>query len=215
MKQKLKIAIYILAVISTISCNNGESKENTTIVNIDNVKPIHKKGIVVNEDEPQIVALKFYEWYLKDIYLKKFVESPDIVLTKDSIYVLDATNHKKFIETCGYVSEKFYENELAIFKDCEDKLRLVKWKDVEESGAVNPAEYVTGNECEFTHYMIWTNGQGESINKAEIEKFTTKADKSLVVLKLSDSLYGGFSKSRVSMVKENGKWKISKIDATF
>jgi len=213
---KLRITIYILVVISTISCNQGESKENTTIeLNIDNVKPIHKKGIAENEDEPQIVALKFYKWYLKDIYLKKFVESPDIVLTKDSIYVLDATNHKKFLETSGYFSEKFYENERIIFKDCEDKLRLVKWKDVEESGAVNPAEYVTGNECVFTHYMVWTNGQGESINKAEIEKFTTKADKSLVVLKLSDSLYGGFSKSRVSMVKENGKWKISKIDATF
>ncbi|KAF2509105.1 hypothetical protein [Flavobacterium foetidum] len=213
MKQKCAICALLFFVIS-ISCKKEDSKTESknqigTERKFDNKKTDF-------ENEPQNVALAFYNWYLKDIYLKKFVESPDVVLSKDSIYVLDVSEHKKFLKTSGYFSSKFYENEKLSFKDCEDKLRTVSWKQVEESGAVNPAEYVEGNECAFTHYMIWTNGQGETLNKAEIEKYSVKANTAVVVLKVSDSLEGGFySRPHVSMVKENGKWKISKIEVTF
>lgn len=197
-------------LITIVSCKKDKIEQLNKIekhIELEN----NKKPIDINS--PQNIAVNFYKWYLKDIYLKKFVESPNVVLSKDSIYVLDATEHKKFLETSGYFSSKFYENEIGGFKDCENKLRLVKWKDVEESGAVNPAEYVEGNECVFTHYMIWTNGQGEPVNKVVIDKYSTKGNTSLVVLNLSDSLGERiYSKPNVSMIKENGKWKISKIE---
>jgi len=215
MKNKLKIIIYFLFIFNAISCNQNKQAEE-----IKTIEPIHKKSIdknkIITELEPQVVALNFYKWYLKNIYLKKYVESPDIVLTKDSVYVLDATKHKDFLNKSGYFSPKFYDNEIAVLKNCENQLKLVKWKEVEESGVVNPADFVKGNECNFTFYKVWTNGQGEAINKAEIDRYITKENTALVVLKLSDSLQGGFfSKPYISMVKENGKWKISKINASF
>ena len=117
MKQKSKITIYLLFIIVTISCKqvNDKTKNNHTI-ELKNEVPIDKNERIKNDDEPQMVALKFYKWYLKNIYLKKFVESPGIVLTKDSIYALDATNHKKFLKTSGYFSQKFYGNEIKILK---------------------------------------------------------------------------------------------------
>lgn len=210
---KLKFLIYSLSIFNIISCNKDKEIQQNK-----NIKTTPKTSInsIKTEDEPQAVALNFYKWYLKDIYLKKYVESPEITLTKDSIYVLDATKHKEFLQTSGYFSPKFYDNEITVFKNCENKLKFVKWKEVEESGAINPADYVEGNECNFTFYQVWTNGQGETINKAEIDKYSTKGDTSLVVIKLSDSLQGGvYSKPYVSMVKENGKWKISKIKISF
>jgi hypothetical protein len=219
MKQKLIIIFYLLFIIATISCNQviDKTKDNNIIELSNNNKTLlDKNGIVKNENEPQIVALQFYKWYLKDIYLKKDVESPEIVLTKDSVFVLDATKHKNFLKTSGYFSQKFYENEIGIFIDCENKLKFIKWAEVEKSGAVNPADFVEGNECDFTSYKVWTNGQGEPFSRVEIQKYTTKNDISLVVLNLSDSLQGGFySKPYVSMIKENGKWKISKIRVGF
>ena len=214
MKRSL-LLYYFLVCFSIVSCKKEDSKtaQNNAIAT---EKKSENNKKTEDKNEPQTVALAFYKWYLKDIYLKKFIESPDVVLSKDSIYVLDATEHKKFLKTSGYFSPKFYENEIATFKDCQDKLRQVSWKAVEESGAVNPAEYVEGNECDFTHYMIWTNRQGETLNKAQIEKCSVKANTALAVLKLSDSLGGGFySRPHVSMVKENGKWKISKIEVVF
>ncbi|MFB9077953.1 hypothetical protein ACFFLS_04705 [Flavobacterium procerum] len=212
MKQKFIISSLLLFVV-IISCKKEDSKTQPNNL-IETEKKDDKKS--ESKNEPQNVALAFYKWYLKDIYLKKFVESPDVVLSKDSIYVLDTSEHKKFLETSGYFSPKFYENEVVSFRNCENKLRSVSWKKVEESGAVNPAEYVEGNECAFTHYMIWTNGQGENLDTAEIEKYSIKDNTALVIIKLSNSPEGGFySRPHVSMVKENDKWKISKIEVHF
>lgn len=213
---KQRFIIYALSFIALISCKKENSKTDLNPPPVKSEKKLERNHQTENKNEPQEVAARFYKWYLKDIYLKKFVESPDIVLSKDSIYVLDATEHKKFLTTSGYFSPKFYENEIVTFRDCENKLKSVNWKLVEESGAVNPAEYVEGNECSFTHYMIWTNGQGETLNKVQIEKYSKKGDTALVILKLSNSREGDFySRPYVSMIKEKGHWKILKIEVNF
>lgn len=213
MKHKYRFAIFFIIMVCTISCNqNKERKENRVIKSRKELS----NNKTDNGNEPQQVALKFYKWYLKDIYLKKYVESPGIKLTKDSTYVLDATKHKEFLKSSGYFSSKFYDNEISTFKNCENQLKTVKWKEVEKSGAVNPADFVKSNDCNFTFYMVWTNGQGEILNKAEIEKYSTKGNSSLVTLKLSDSTERAFfSRPEVSMIKEGGKWKISKINVSF
>lgn len=207
------VAIVFTILISCVN-KNSDKKNTDTVIKTEKVFLPKKKKDVINE--PQEVAFQFYKWYLKDIYLKKTVETPDIILSKDSTYVLDATNHKNFLKSSNYFSEKFYDNEIGIFKDCANKLKLVNWKEVEKTGTVNPAEFVSGNDCDFTHYMIWTNGQGETINKVKLEKFEINGKFATVHLKLLDSLRGGFySKPKVTMINEKGNWKILKIEVGF
>ena len=89
----------------------------------------------------------------------------------------------------------------------------VSWKEVEKSGAINPADFLDGNECDFTKYMVWTNGQGEIINKVDYDNCTIKGKYAFVTLKLSDSLAQNFySKPKITLIKENGDWKILKIN---
>ena len=74
MKLKL-IIISILFFIIFISCNKASDKrkDNTTseLNNIEITSKDKPKNIT-SKNEPQIVALEFYKWYLKDIYLKLF-----------------------------------------------------------------------------------------------------------------------------------------------
>lgn len=205
------VILFLISVFSVFSCQ--ENKKGRSKAKTDDPKIIisAKAG-----EKPETVALNFYKWYLKDIYLKRYVESPEIVLNDKKIYVIDSKKHKKFLDRSGYFSPTFYKNELIVYKNCENKLRFVNWQEIEESGAVNPAENVEGNDCNFTSYMIWTNGQGEVLNKAKLLQSRINGEKALVKLQLSDTISkSDFSQPLVSMVKEKGRWKIAKIEVTF
>jgi hypothetical protein len=207
MQKKL---IVLLLTLFLLSCKDDNKRA------IENKQAVTEKDTItskLNIETPESVAFNFYKWYLKDIYLKKNVESPEVKLNKDSIYVLDTKKHKKFIEENSFFSKSFYDNEELTFRNCEKELIKVQWKEVEKSGAVNPADFIDGNECGFLNYMVWTNGQGEIINKVEYDNCIIKGKYAYVTLKLSDSLQQNFySKPKVTMIKENGNWKILKIN---
>ena len=209
MQQKL---IVLLLTLFLLSCKD-DTNENLEYTKAKTVKDATNHKLNLNNETPELVAFNFYKWYLKDIYLKKYVESPEIKLNKDSVYVLDTKKHKKFIEENSFFSKSFYDNEELTFRNCEKKLVKVSWKEVEKSGAINPADFLDGNECDFTKYMVWTNGQGEIINKVDYGNCTMRGKYAYVTLKLSDSLAQNFySKPKITLIKENGDWKILKIN---
>lgn len=101
MQKKL---IVLLLTLFLLSCKDDNKRA------IENKQAVTEKDTItskLNIETPESVAFNFYKWYLKDIYLKKNVESPEVKLNKDSIYVLDTQKHKKFIEENSFFSKSF------------------------------------------------------------------------------------------------------------
>jgi hypothetical protein len=193
-KIKLFIVVIIFVAISVIAFWYFENKP-----------------IILNE--PEKVVSNFYNWYLKDIYLKKDVESPDIIL-KNNIYQIDPSNHIKFLKDSGYFSDLLYKNELPMYEKCDKKLKEVKVEDVKREGDF-PPDHVDGNDCSFLSYFIWTGGQGETFDdKIKILNSTIDTNKAEVLVVIKS--YGkDYSYPQVTLLKENGKWKISDISVSF
>jgi len=167
----------------------------------------------VTEITPQEIALNFYKWYLKNHYEQGGIyETPSIEMDENKTFYLDYENYKSSIKSTRYFSEKYFENNLQIYKDCEKALLNVNYEDVQECGC-NPAEFTERN-CVFSFYYVWTNGQGESLNTATLGSSKVNENNAVIIINVG---YKGeeqnyeYSKPNVYMIKENGKWKISKI----
>jgi len=166
------------------------------------------------------VVRRFYRWYLTDIYLKEpasEAEGPRAVPGKNGYYYLDTTKHRAFLRKTGYFSPRFYANEQLLFTNCTQHLRRVSVKQVEESGGF-AGDFVDGPACDFLQWMVWTGGQGEALNTIKIKKTTLLADSAVVVAALGDSASGAayeYSTPRVTLVKEEGEWEISRITISY
>jgi hypothetical protein len=169
---------------------------------------------------PDEVVRRFYRWYLTDIYLKEpsvEAEGPQAMPSKNGRYELDTTKHRAFLRKTGYFSPRFYVNEQLLFASCNQQLRQVSVKQVEESGGF-AGDFVDGQACDFLRWMVWTGGQGESINTVRIKQTRLLADSAVVVAALGDLASGAayeYSHPRVTLVKEKGEWKISRITISF
>ncbi len=200
--------IFPLAIL--VSCyNNNNQRISEKILNTDSTE-----SNLQTLNEPEKVVLKFYQWYLKSIYLKEHVEVPEVILTKDSIYKIDATKHLDFLKECGYFSSEFYGNETPLFNRCDEQLRKVNSMQVEESGGF-AADFVENNDCSFLNWMVWTGGQGEDLSTVEIEKSIISADSATVIAVIGDATGYKYSNPLVTLLKEKGEWKISRIVITY
>ena len=168
----------------------------------------------IDKVAPQEMALNFYKWYLKNYYEQGGIqETPSIEQDQKNTFYLDYDSHKKSLDSTGYFSEKYFDNNLDSYKACEEALLKVSHEKVQQCGC-NPAEF-TGNECTFSFYSVWTNCQGEPVDTVELDAYVETTEGVLVTINLGYMFQGKnyeYSKSRVLMINENGKWKISKID---
>jgi hypothetical protein len=161
---------------------------------------------------PAEVVSRFYQWYLRDVYLQEpgmDAEGPRAVPSKNGRYYLDTTKHRAFLRKSGYFSPHFYANEQMLFESCNHQLRQVSAQQVQESGGF-AGDLVDGPACDFLRWMTWTGGQGESLNTVKIKKSTLLADSAVVVAALGDSASGvayEHSHPRVTLVKEKGNGK--------
>jgi len=169
---------------------------------------------------PAEVVSRFYHWYLKEVYLHEpsvEAEGPRLTLAKDGHYQLDPTRHQDFLQKAGYFSPRFYANEAPVFRRCTQQLRQVSAKQAAEAGGF-AGDFVKGPACDFLRWMVWTGGQGESVNTVKIKKTTLLADSAVVVVALGDSASGAayeYSYPSVTLVQEKGEWKISRITIAF
>ena len=54
--------------------------------------------------------------------LEKSVEAPEVILTKDSVYELDAFKHLEFLSECGYFHLSFMRMKLT-FQNGDEQLK--------------------------------------------------------------------------------------------
>jgi hypothetical protein len=183
-------------------CTSGQKSPSTKVERINK-----------SEKTPEEVVLQFYNWYLKEIYLKSTLERPDVKLTKESIYQIVPKVQFDKLKKTGFFSDEFYKNELIIYNACNVQLRKVKIKDVDKCGC-SPSEFVKNDDCDFLSYYPWTGGQGENLNKVTISKVTTSGDLSNVTAEISEA-NTPYSHPIVTLLKEDRIWKISKIELLF
>jgi hypothetical protein len=198
MKQIVIIAISILALSSSTQRSLNPTTEG---------KP------------PEEVALQFYNWYLKyyneyakNSHFKTELSSPDIKLV-NSAYQIISKDQFDQLKKIGFFSNEFFKNQTIIYNACNVQLRKVSIKKVEQCGC-SPTEFVEGNDCDFMTYYIWVGGQGENLNRAKIIKVNTHGNLSKVTIGISADNYA-YSRPEVTLLKEDGNWKISKIELHY
>lgn len=185
---------------------------------------LHKMAIADNdikniiEKQPKEVVLQFYNWYLKNIYLKSPLNKPDVtdhpeVKIINATYQIISKNQFDKLRKTGFFSEEFFKNELIVFNACNVQLKKVKIKDVEKCGCF-PTDFVKTNDCDFLNGYSWVGGQGEDLKTVKISKVNTVGNRSKVTATIGDGTVD-YSHPEVSLVKENDGWKITKIDLHY
>jgi len=202
------ILSFLLCNLVLLSCADKIKTSNSEISVVNDTITFAAKYV-----DPESVVQNFYKWYLSSIYLKKSVEAPEVILTKDSVYELDASKHLEFLSECGYFSSKFYENEIQLFKKCDEQLKKVDVKQVEESGGL-ALDFVGNEDCSFMNWKAWTGGQGEILNTVKIASSYINDKLANVVVAIGDSTGFVYSTPNVTLIKEDREWKISKIVIT-
>lgn len=200
---RIKKSLFVLLLITV--CGTSKSQVNTIRYN----KP--KTG-----ESPGEIVSRFYNWYLKKVYLHDNDDglwNPDIKLTKDSIYKIMPQVQFNKLKKTGFFSDKFYKNKIVIYNKCDVQLRIAKPKDVNKCGC-SPAEFAKNNDCDCLSYYTWVGGQGENLNAAKIEKINTVGNISKVTVGIYADKYL-YSHPEVTLLKENGKWKIANIEVHF
>jgi hypothetical protein len=172
----------------------------------------------IKEKPPQDVVLQFYNWYLKNVYLKSPLNKPNIidhpeVKNINGSYQITSKNQFDKLRKTGFFSEGFFKSELVVFNACNVQLKKVKVKDVEECGC-SPTTFVKTSDCDFLEGYTWVGGQGEDLKTVKIFKVVTIGDKSKVTATIGDGTVE-FSHPVVSLIKENNDWKIIKIDLKY
>ena len=163
---------------------------------------------------PKEVALQFYNWYLKNIYSSPSdkLSNPDIKLINSTYQIISEAQFERLRKT-NFFSNEYYKNQTVIYNACNVQLSKVGIKQVEKCGC-SPTTFVESNECDFIGYYTWIGGQGETINTAKVIKVETIGNLSKVTIRLS-YYQTAYSLSEVTLLKEDGNWKISRIKVHF
>jgi hypothetical protein len=188
------------------------------LINIDKANTPKQTLNVIKGKSPQEVALQFYNWYLKKVYLKSPLNKPNVmdhpeVKIVNTTYQIVSKNQFEKLKETGFFSDEFFKNELVVFNACNVQLKKVKIKDVEECGC-SPATFVKTSDCDFLEGYTWVGGQGEDLKTVKISKVVTMGDKSKVTATIGDGTVD-YSHPIVSLIKENNEWKIAKIDLRY
>ena len=204
----MKKLIFVIFIPLIFSCNT-DNKEfnttdtNTTAANNQNWRPQIKKTL----NEAEKVTLTFYETYLKNFYEGDGHETPVVGITTDSTYYLDTLDHIKFLDKLGCFSSEYYKNRTEVYNACRAELKKL-----------NPGELdgPPDGDCAFMTFMIWTGGQGETLNTADILKSSITDSTAKVVVAIGDSIGKYiYSYPTVELIREDNKWKISGIDLSY
>lgn len=181
------ISILLLSCSSKNDPNKGKSDTNSTI-----------RG----NDSASMVVERFYSWYLDSLYENGSINTPDVIVLKDSVYSLDGSRYLLLLKRSGYFSNGFIDDQQAMIRQCNDVL-------VTSEGQKHYREAkfmaIQSNECDFMNYFPWIGGQGEELKKVQVLSSTITGDKAEVLVKAVE-------KVKVELIKENSEWKINKIN---
>jgi hypothetical protein len=175
-------------------------------------------GSIGASNDPEKVAIDFYQYYLTNVYGKNNqIAAPTVRLT-GGIYQIDPTQYLKFLNESGFFSSTFYQNELPKFDTCNKALKTITVKQVTDSGGF-PTDFVPGDACGFMSFNQWVGGQGEKLDTANVLNSKINSDMAQVTLvigqKLDETYSYNYSYPTITLVRENGKWKIGGITVAF
>ncbi|HXA02030.1 MAG TPA: hypothetical protein VNW99_08580 [Cytophagaceae bacterium] len=153
------------------------------------------------KDAPSIVVEKFYSWYLDSLYENGKINTPDVVLTKDSVYRLDGTKFISLLRQSEFFSQSFIQDQQNLIQRCDDDLNNSDaQKMYKEAGFMA----VESRNCSFMNYFPWIGGQGEEIKKVNIISSKIEGDKAKIIVKAIETV-------SIELLRDNTKWKIEKI----
>ena len=184
----MKNILIVLIGIQFFGCVVKEKDNQQTTNNIEN-------------DSAVQAVESFYRWYLDSLYENGAINSPDVVLTKDSIYKLDGTKYLRLLKQSNFFSNNFLEGQKERVNECNEELITEKGQQQYREARFMAIE---SKVCDFMNYYPWIGGQGEDIEKIKIIASKIDGDKAKVVVKASQEV-------NVELIKENALWQINKI----
>ncbi|MFD0749815.1 hypothetical protein ACFQZS_06655 [Mucilaginibacter calamicampi] len=192
--------IFVTVLIFIISCNAKDKKSGRY-----RSKGFATNAIATSAETPQGVALKFYKWYIKEMYPDSSIDKPQLLINADSIYRLDTTYQFARLRKTDFFSEDFFKIQTRNYQSCDLWLKNTRIKEIESY------QSAPNNICDFFSNYSWVGGQGENVTDARIASHSIKDNKAIIKMEI---LIDGVSYSHPKVVeyKENGLWKIARID---
>ncbi|TAD86234.1 MAG: hypothetical protein EAY75_08985 [Bacteroidetes bacterium] len=190
--KKLLLLSFIIA--SVAACKDGQKDTNATpaATQVSEVQS-DKAGVQGGADTTAItdVVHSFYKWY--DALLNDEKRAIDFIDVKGKYAKVDTARFAMYsaeMMKSGFISQAFIDNEVVFLKGLE-----VEWKKNNEDGS----EMLTGLDMD-------TNFCGQDW---DIKMYTTGAIK--IDALAADKAKATVEGSKIELVKESGKWLISKI----
>jgi len=199
--------IFILCL--NFSCKKEKRVPNQSPV-IENIveKSEQKLRKVLSKEKSKKVVEDFYSWYLLDVKTGSKYPQVNYLKIDNETYIYDKSSYIRTLKETPYFSEEYINNISDQFDECNKLIKQVVFKHEPEGGGAGIPE------CNFLWYDLWIGGQGESMDRFQIWNTEIKKDQILITVNLFVEKFNPLS-SKITVVNENGKYKISNIELVY
>ncbi|SHE49198.1 hypothetical protein [Pedobacter caeni] len=196
----MKKLVLISIILLTISAC-GENKVKKTASKPQPAVEDIKKNKSNESPEIEKAGRSFYDWYFKHHF-----QYINVLKDKNEKCLLDTTSYFRNLRKLKTVSEKFIAHEKSRLQGCASFIATIPYSEYENADAYTYDEY-----CLDLYYMYWIGSQEEPNSFSVKNLKLVSDDKATLDIYLN---YGGQDEalSEVKLEKENGLWKIVKID---
>ncbi|GCC51974.1 hypothetical protein SanaruYs_22050 [Chryseotalea sanaruensis] len=149
---------------------------------------------------------KFYLWYIKDAYPKDFsyYQIPPYKKVDQKKYAFDNNEHKARLEKVKYLSKEYINSSLEKLEICNTEMLKLDWD-------AQPESQFNIRACDYLWFDNWVGGQGEDIDGFRIVNEVASNDRVVFMVEILIQK-DVFAKSKVTVKKEDGIYKITNIE---
>jgi len=205
----MRTLFLIVILCLTFSCKKEKQVPNQGSV-IENIVTESEQDIkkLPSKEESEKVVEDFYSWYIHDVKMDPKYQQNNYLKIDNETYIYDKDVYIKTLKEIPYFSEEYINNISDQFDECNNLIKKVVFKNEPEGGGAGIPE------CNFLWYDLWIGGQGESMDGFQIWDTKIKKDQILITVNLFIGKHNPLS-SQVTVVEENGEYKISKIELIY
>lgn len=184
-------------VVSACRESNGNKVAGKLQPKVEKIETVERN----DSSEIEKSGRSFYDWYFKHHF-----QYIDIIKGKNEKCLLDTASYFRNLRKLNTISEKFITHEKNRLQACASFIATRYYSAYESADAYEYDEY-----CPQLYYMYWINSQEEP------NRFSIKNLKLISESKARLEVYLNYGEkdeplSRIQLEKENGLWKIVKID---
>lgn len=161
------------------------------------------------ENNPREIIEGFYKWYIHEAYPKvyDYYQIPPYKKVGETKYIFNKTELRARLSKVKFLSNEYINFTLDKLEACNAEMLKIDWDAVPES-------QFNIRQCDYLWFDNWLGGQGENIDGFRIvsEVNTKDGIEFTVEILINKEI---FTHSKVTVKKEEEKYKINKIELVW